>query len=256
MSRRAGHLVSRWTRVDGLRLHAKRSIDPVPDGQVPLVFVHGLLVSMRYMLAAAVRLAPWYPVHTLDLPGYGKSDKPPYTPDLPRLSTVLNGWMGAVGLERAVLIANSFGCQVATDFALRHPERVAQLVLIGPTVDPHRHSARQQVASLLLDGTREPHTYARILADDLWDMGVPRAVRMGRVALQDRIEARLPLLRVPTLVMRGERDPLVPQRWAEEATRLLPNGQLVVVPGAAHVAHYDATDAFVRLVEPFLAQAT
>ncbi len=255
MDRRAGHLVSSWTRVNGLLLHAKRSIDPVPDGRVPLVFVHGLLVSMRYMLAAAVRLAPRFVVHTLDLPGYGKSDKPPYTPDLSCLSAVLDGWMAASGVERAVLIANSFGCQVVTDFALRYPDRAARLVLIGPTIDPRRHTARQQVASLLLDGTREPRTYARILADDLWDMGVPRALRMGRMALRDHIEERLPLLRIPTLVVRGERDPLVPQGWAEEATRLLPDGRLVVVPGAAHVAHYDATDAFLRLVEPFFTQA-
>jgi 2-hydroxy-6-oxonona-2,4-dienedioate hydrolase len=255
MNQRAGHLVSRWTRVDELLLHAKRSIDEVPTGRTPLVFVHGLLVSMRYFLPAAVRMAPRYPLYTLDLPGYGKSDKPPYTPDLPCLSTLLVGWMDAVGLNRVVLIANSFGCQVATDFALRYPERVARLVLIGPTIDPARHSARQQVLSLLLDGTREPYTYARILTDDLWDMGVPRALRMGGVALRDRIEGRLPLLRIPTLVMRGARDPLVPPRWAEEATRLLPDGRLVVVPDAAHVAHYDATDAFIRLVEPFLAQA-
>lgn len=219
----AGHLESRWTGVDGLRLHAKRSLDPISAGRLPVVFVHGLLVSMRYMLAAAVRLAPRFPVHILDLPGYGRSDRPSATPDVPRLSAVVDGWMGAIGLERAAVIANSFGCQIATDLAVRHPGRVARLVLIGPTIDPFRHSAWQQACSLLLDGTREPPRYARLLAADIRDMGLPLALRMSRMALRDRIEERLPL---------------------------------VVVPGAAHVAHYDAVDRFVDLVAPFLAQAT
>src|SRR5437660_776534 len=107
--RQAGHLTTHWTRVAGLRIHAKRSVDPTPAGAVPLVLVHGLLVSMRYMLAAAVRLAPRFPVYTLDLPGYGLSDKPApaSTQDLPYFAAVLDGWMRAMCLDRAVLIANS-----------------------------------------------------------------------------------------------------------------------------------------------------
>lgn len=252
MTDAAGHLQSRWTRVDGLTLHAKVSIDPVPPGRLPLVMVHGLLVSSRYMLAAGVLLAPRFPVYAVDLPGYGKSDKPRATQEIPCLSAILDRWMGALGLERAAVIANSFGCQVATDFALRYPERVARLVLVGPTVDRHHHSALQQTTRLLLDGTREPLTYERIIGLDLWDMGPRRALRMAGVCLRDYIEERLPRIEVPTLVVRGERDPLVPQQWAEEVAAMLPKGRLVVVPGAAHVAHYDAADRFVALVQPFL----
>jgi pimeloyl-ACP methyl ester carboxylesterase len=251
-----GRLQSRWTRVGKLSLHVKTGTDMAPAGRLPLVFVHGLLVSSRYMLAAAVRLAPQYPVYALDLPGYGQSSKPPATwPsfDLPGLSTVLRDWMDAVGLERIGFIANSFGCQIVTDFVLRYPSRAACLVLAGPTVDPHRHSVVQQMARLLLDATREPlKRYLRVILADLWDIGVPRAVRLARVTLHDHIEARLPRVAVPTLVVRGGRDPLVPQEWAEEAAALLPDGQLVVIPGYTHIVHVAAPDAFVAVVRPFL----
>ena len=251
-----GRLQSRWTRVGTLSLHVKTGTDAAPAGRLPLVFVHGLLVSSRYMLAAAVRLAPHYPVYALDLPGYGQSSKPPPTwPafDLPGLSTVLHAWMDAVGLERVGLIANSFGCQIVTDFVLRYPGRAACLVLAGPTVDPHRHSVVQQTARLLLDATREPaRRYLRVIMADLWDIGVPRAIRLACVTLRDHIEVRLPRVPVATLVVRGGRDPLVPQDWAEEAAALLPDGRLVVIPGYAHIVHFAAPDAFVAVVRPFL----
>lgn len=71
-------------------------------------------------------------------------------------------------------------------------------------------------------------------------------------AVRDRIEDNLPRVRAPVLVVRGEYDPLVPRRWAEEAARLLPNARCAEIAGVAHVAHYDAPARFVRLARPFL----
>jgi pimeloyl-ACP methyl ester carboxylesterase len=75
-----------------------------------------------------------------------------------------------------------------------------------------------------------------------------------RHALRDRIEDKLPHLDVPTLVVRGARDPIAPQRWVEEAARLLPQGRLVVVPGAAHTMNFTSPDALARVVRPFVEQ--
>jgi 2-hydroxy-6-oxonona-2,4-dienedioate hydrolase len=57
---------------------------------------------------------------------------------------------------------------------------------------------------------------------------------------------------MPTLVIRGEHDPIVPQQWAEEVCRLLPHGSLVVIPGAAHTLNYTEPAAFVSAMHPFL----
>jgi 2-hydroxy-6-oxonona-2,4-dienedioate hydrolase len=53
-------------------------------------------------------------------------------------------------------------------------------------------------------------------------------------------------------VVRGARDPVAPQRWVEEATRLLPRGELRVVPGAAHTMVAVAALELTRVVRPFL----
>ena len=73
-----------------------------------------------------------------------------------------------------------------------------------------------------------------------------------RYALEDRIEEKLPYMRVPTLVVRGSRDPIVPQHWAKEATRLLPMGKLSVISGAAHTANYGWAAEFARVTQKFL----
>jgi len=252
VSERAGRLRDHWTTVDGRPVYAHASTDAPEPRRLPIVMVHGLLVSSRYMLRAAARLAARYPVYALDLPGYGKSGRPPNIQQLPELSAVLHEWMGAVGLRRAMFIANSFGCQIVTDLALRYPERVDRLALVGPTVDPRHRTALGATARLLLDGAREPLTYQPIIMRDVWDIGPRRALGMARVCLEDHIEERLPRIHVPTLVIRGDHDPLVPQRWGEEAARLLPRGLLAVIPRAAHVAHYDAVDRFMPAVLPFL----
>jgi pimeloyl-ACP methyl ester carboxylesterase len=70
-------------------------------------------------------------------------------------------------------------------------------------------------------------------------------------ALGDPIEHKLPRVRVPTLVTRGSSEPIVPSAWAQTATRLLPLGELAVVPGP-HNASYGAADRLGELVRVFL----
>jgi 2-hydroxy-6-oxonona-2,4-dienedioate hydrolase len=59
-------------------------------------------------------------------------------------------------------------------------------------------------------------------------------------------------VRVPTLVVRGSRDVIVPQRWAEEVTRLLPDGRLVIIPDAAHTLNYQKPAELTEAVRSFL----
>ncbi len=71
-------------------------------------------------------------------------------------------------------------------------------------------------------------------------------------SVRHRIEDVLPHITAPTLVVRGEHDPIVPQRWADEATRLLPNGRLVVLEGASHTITNTRPQQLVEVALPFL----
>ena len=197
------------------------------------MLVHGLVIPSRYM----VPLAPDFPVYAPDLPGFGESDKPRRVLAVPELAEALHAWMRAIGLPRAALVANSFGCQIVAELAARHPEAVDRLVLQGPTVDAGARSLPVQVWRTLRNGRMEPPALGRISAVDYAKAGLGRAVRTTRAMMRDRIEDKLPRVRAPTLVVRGSRDPVVPQAWAERVARTLSDGRLVVVEGGAHLAN-------------------
>jgi pimeloyl-ACP methyl ester carboxylesterase len=189
-----------------------------------------------------------------DLPGYGLSDRPRGRDlTVTELADALLAWMDRIGLERPHLVGNSFGCQVIADLAARHPGRVGRLVLQGPTMDPRARSAWRQVLRWLVVAPFERYSEGLILLRDIRDLGPRRAVAMIRMALRDPIEQKLGRIVAPTLVVRGTRDAIVPQRWAEEAARLLPNGRLVVIERAAHTINYSQPDRLTDVVLPFLA---
>ena len=131
-------LISTWTPVRGLRLHALTSAAAPPDAPT-VVLVHGVAVSSRYLVPLAEALAPRARVFVPDLPGYGRSDRPAGRDlTVPELADALLDWLDRVGLDRPHLLGNSFGCQVIADLAARHPDRVDRIVLQGPTFDPGR----------------------------------------------------------------------------------------------------------------------
>ena len=244
-------LESRWATVNGLRVHAR--VASGGSGRPALVFVHGLGVSGRYMVPTAARLASEFPVYVPDLPGFGRSARPAHVLTVAELAGVLGEWIDEAALERPTLVGNSLGCQVAVELAVRRLERVRAAVLAGPTVDGHARSAPRQVLRLLIDSLREPPSLVPLIARDYLSAGVLRTALTAREALRDRIELKLPRLSRPTLVVRGSRDALVSARWAKEVTRLLPDGRLIVIPGAAHAVSYNAPEALAQAITSFLA---
>jgi pimeloyl-ACP methyl ester carboxylesterase len=145
------------------------------------------------------------------------------------------------------------GCQVAVELAIRRPELVDSLVLIGPTVDPYTRPLPRMIARILLDWSREPPSLWWIIARDYLAMGPRRFTRTARYAYAHRMETRLPLVPQPTLVVRGVRDGFVSRRWCEEAAALLPGGRLANVPGA-HAAHWSHPSAVAQEVEQHLGE--
>jgi 2-hydroxy-6-oxonona-2,4-dienedioate hydrolase len=235
--------------VDGLRLHARVADDA--DGP-DIVLVHGISVSSRYMVPVAHELAAWARVHAVDLPGFGQSDKPPRALDVPELAHALRRWLDAARLDRPAFLANSFGCQVVVELAAGNPERASHLILVGPTIDRHARTPADQIARWALTALRDPFPLHLIVLRDTAASGIRRTWRTFRHALRDGVERKLPSIETPTLVVRGERDPLAPERWCEELAALLPQGRLAVVPGAAHALNWSRPRELDGLVRGFL----
>ncbi|MBX6342113.1 MAG: alpha/beta hydrolase, partial [Thermomicrobiaceae bacterium] len=210
--------------------------------------------SSRYLVPVGERLAPHYRVYAPDRPGFGKSDDPPEPLDLPGLARALRDFMDAVGVERAPLLGNSFGCQMIAEFAVRYPERVSHAILVGPTVDRRHGGALQQIARTAFGGTREAHSLTLVHFPDYAAAGLGQIWRTFQTMMGDHIEAKLPHVQAPTLVVRGTRDVIVSQEWAEQMARLLPRGRLALIPGAAHAINYSQPLELARVVMGFLAE--
>lgn len=245
-----------WLRLGGRRLHHRVSARGGEDGAPALVLVHGLIVSGRYMMPLAVRLAETHRVLVPDLPGFGASQKPRRALDVPGLAAALAGYLTAAAPARVVLVANSFGCQIAARTVSAAPGVVERLVLVGPTIDRAARTAPRQLARLVAAMPYEPFEYPALLAADLARAGVSRGIRTFRFALADRIEDSLPRVAAPTLVVRGDRDPIVPRRWAREAAALLPEGRLAELPGGGHALNYSHAGELAELVRRFVGEGS
>lgn len=237
-------------------MYTRASIGPVAADAPTVVLVHGLSVSSGYMMPTAVRLAPYYHVYLPDLPGFGRSAKPPHILNVAELSDALAAWMQTMKLPSATLVGNSVGCQIIVNFALRHPECIERAILVSPTMDPKARTIHQEAGRLLLDTPCEPLHFLPVLLREYALAGIPRTIRTLQYAFEDPMEQHLPHVHVPTLVVRGSRDPIVPQDWVEKVNRLLPNSQLVVVQGAGHAVNFNSPDRLVCLVRSFLQDTT
>ncbi|KIG01442.1 alpha/beta fold hydrolase [Caballeronia concitans] len=254
-SARAGITV-RYTQAGPYRMfsrHASRA--SANTKRLPVVLVHGLVISSRYMEPLALALRDDFDVHAPDLPGFGESTMRSGTLSLRELADALALWLAARGIRKAMFIGNSFGCQILAEFALRYPDSVDRLVLQGPTVDRHaRHlpvQAWRDRQNGKLERARSPAGIGRI---DYAKAGIIRAWATMRVLIRDRIERKLSRIVAPTLVVSGTRDPVAPLAWAREVAALIPNGRFMAIDGGTHTLNYVHPHSLALAIRPFLLQ--
>lgn len=236
------------TTANGLSMYTRVSVDPPLSQDSEIILVHGLSVSSGYMIPTAVRLAPYYRVHVPDLPGFGRSKKPSHILNVPELADALAAFMQTMQLPSATFL----GCQTIVNFALRYPQCIERAILVSPTMDSEARTIHQEAGRLLRDATCEPPHFLPVLLREYLLAGIPRTIRTLQYAFEDSMEEHLPHVSIPALVVRGSRDPIVSQQWAEQVNQLLPNSHLIVVQGAGHAVNFNSPDKLVHIVRSFL----
>ncbi|MBX7165903.1 MAG: alpha/beta fold hydrolase [Pirellulales bacterium] len=164
------------------------------------------------------------------------------------------------------LVASSMGAKIAVEFAVRHPEHVARMVLLCPSglsveerlplvEGVRRNDPRSIVESVfydarlvdagLLDYYREKFSSRR------WQRGVLRTVRG---TMEHRVRELMPRVVPPTLVVIGEEDRIVDPRQTLEAASRLPHGRVQVLPRCGHAPQMELPHVINPLVTEFLTQ--
>lgn len=244
------------TIVGGRRMHA-RLIGPAAGGGLAnVVMVHGLGLSGRYMEPVSLAMRHACRVWLPDLPGFGDSDKPREALDVPKLSDALTGWIEAAAVESPVLIANSFGCQIAIDAAARNPNVPRALVLQGPTTPPEERKWSSQFRAWRRNGPFNRPGMDRVSWEDYRKAGYPRIVKTFRAGLRDRPEDKLDRIGAPALVVRGEFDPICSPEWADRIAKGLPQGRMLEIPHVAHTLVWDAPGELAVVAVQFISELT
>jgi len=250
-----------------------------------VLILPGLGTSIDYWQFVIPALASHYRVVAVDLPGFGKSDKPDASYELSWITDQVVAFMDAKGIGRASIIGGSMGGHVALMLALNHPERVSKLVLMGSVGnwEPPGLLLDAAIKTLWNDGLATeflrqhwPELYAKMFKTKTpmtegifrYDMALradgPKYYPYGRAAsrafrsiLESTCRDRLGEIVCPVLLVWGEEDTI--HSAADVALHFrehLADSRLVVVPDAAHEVMVDQPAAFNDLATAFLGSGT
>ncbi|MDP2957837.1 MAG: alpha/beta fold hydrolase [Longimicrobiales bacterium] len=238
------------------------------DPLTPVVFLHAFPLNAAMWTRQAEALAPRR-VLTPHFPGFG--GRPPGDADLDAFARAVLRDMDEAGIGRAVVVGLSMGGYVALRLHALAPERVAGLVLADTRAGDDDEAGRARradqaararreglgwladamVPALLGETTRRerPDVVARVR--DLVAQAHPEGVARALEAMSGRPDSvpRLSEIRVPVLVVVGEEDTLTPPAESRKIAEGVPDGRLVVLPGAGHLANLEAPEAFNAALE-------
>jgi pimeloyl-ACP methyl ester carboxylesterase len=278
---------SRFVQLGDVEVHYQET----GTGDQALILLHGFAASTfswREVVEPLARMGTGYRVVAFDRPAFGLTSRPlpeewtsgnPYSPEAQVELTI--ALMDTLGLDNAILVGNSAGGSVAMAVALRYPQRVAGLVLVDPAVYTGgrrrswllpllRTPQMRRLGPLLVRNIQEwgeefgrsawhnpdlitPEIwegYRRPLQADNWD----RALWEFTVAPRSlHLPDHLAQLQLPTLVITGADDRIVPTEQSVRLAGELPQAALVVIPNCGHVPHEECPEPFLTAVQAFLA---
>jgi pimeloyl-ACP methyl ester carboxylesterase len=250
-----------------------RSAPPVNAAAAPALYLHGVPTNSDDWLPFLERTGGLAP----DLPGFGRSGKPGYLKyTIDEYAAFIESFLDTVEVQRVRLLVHDWGA-VGLAFAQAHPERIERIVVTNavpllPGYRWHRTARlwRTPVLGELAMGTttrrvlrlstRESNVTPGPLPEewidsvlDHFDQGTQRAIlRLYRSSPSDvltKAGERLSRLDMPTLVLWGLQDPYIPERFAGEYAKALPNSELVELPDAGHWWWLDRPDEIERVAD-------
>ena len=243
-----------WVDVDGRRLLYRTNAAPpsAPDGPT-LIHIHGFAISGRYLMPTAWRLAGEYRTYVPDLPGFGRSERPPHPFSIPELADALAGFMDSVGVERATLLGNSLGCPIIGEFIDHFPDRAERVIFVSPAGGLYNQPLPKGLSQLIVDTLREPPGMAKFVVSDYLHYGPVATFNLIKSMLSYPTTERIAKLTMPTLVVLGSRDPFVSERWIKRRAVGLPHVTALTIEGAAHAVNFSHPEQLANVVRSWMA---
>ena len=277
-----------WMQVDWSKHH--RSVE-VPGARVeyveigegePILFIHGISGTWQNWLENLPHFGAGRRAIAIDLPGFGTSPMPEWKPGMDTYGQMVHDFCEALGLERTTLVGNSMGGFIAVEAATDEPERYSHLVLVAAagimnTWNPEARATATSYAWSKLGGTVADH--------GKWIVSHPRSRQLalapffrypGRLrrellleqlaggrcpgfgdAVQSLIShvvrERLPTIEMPTLIVWGLSDRVIPVAAGISYHRRIPHSRLEIFERTGHLPQLERPARFNALLDEFLA---
>ncbi len=265
---------SQFIEVEGLSMHV-RDVGPRDDA-TPIVLLHGTSASLHTWEGWVAALSTSRRVVTFDLPGFGLTGMSRDDDvEVERTVEVMHALLQKLGVTRSVLGGNSYGGHLAWEYALKYPGEVQQLILVDSAGYPRAAKSiplgfrlagtpgLNRLAEVLLprsvveSSVRNVYTDQSKVTAELVDRYFELTLREGnRRAVALRLKefgrtydtSRLKTLQMPTLILWGEKDELIPLEVGRKFRADIPNSTLHVFEGLNHVPQEEDARGSVTVV--------
>ena len=274
------------SQLDHVSIHGHDMAYRMEGSGPALLLLHGIAGSSRTWRDVIPRLTDRFTVIAPDLMGHGQSEKPVGDYSLGAFASGLRDLLEVLDVDRATVIGQSFGGGVAMQLAYQHPERCERLVLVdsgglGREVNWMLRfmtlPGSEYVMPVIFPG------FVRDWGDSLFRSINNRGIRLGRfsemwsayasladaenrqafartirsvidpggqtVSAMDRLYLASPM---PTLIIWGDQDDIIPVSHAFAAHEAIPESRLVIIEGVGHFPQIEAPEQFVDALVDFL----
>jgi pimeloyl-ACP methyl ester carboxylesterase len=231
----------------------------------PLIYLHGTdgLAEWPSLLDT---LAERFDVIVPDHPGFGASETPPWIDDVADLAYTYLDAVEKLGLSGVHVVGQSLGGWIALEMAVRSTQHLRSLTLISsagihvkglPKADIFMIDPEEQARLAYADPSLGEAAAQRAGADKYQELAVLNRIASARFGWQPRffnprLERWLHRVNVPTHVIWGAGDRIIPPAYAEAFHRLIPGSTLTMIPNAGHLPHIECEPAVAEAMQSFL----
>ena len=216
--------------------------------------------------ASSTRWRRNFDVIAPDHPGFGASEVPGWIDDVSDLAYLYLDAIEVLGLSGVHVVGQSLGGWIALEIAVRSTERLRSLSLISaagihvkgvPKADIFMIDPEEKARLAFADSSIGEEAAQRAAADKYCDLAILNRIASARFGWQPRffnprLERWLHRVRVPTHVIWGDGDRIIPKAYAEAFHRLIPGSTLTIIPNAGHLPHVERAPAVAQALQTFL----
>jgi len=235
----------------------------------PLVFLHGAN-GVPGWLPFMAQLSQHHDVIVPEHPGFGESDTPDWLDRTGDLALFYLDFFKHLGLNNVHLVGTSLGGWIAAELAVRNDTNLSSLTLVAPArvrvkgspmADIFLWSPEKMARNLVHD----PELAAQMMPGDMTQeqqmLVLKNRLTTARLAWQPRLHNPdlrkwLHRVSVPTQILWGSEDQLIPAAYAQAWCDLIPGSQSTVFPSCGHLPHVEMTDLYCKTLTQFIREVT